>query len=192
MATTTSRKVLVPLATLLAAGAVAVGSGATWTSTTSNSVSVTAGTLLHSNDREDAVLTLDNIKPGDTMTGEVVVANTGTTDSTMVLTSSAETSGFSDDLTIEISNGSTSVFSGTFNELVADGVDETPVDFLADDEDTTPADEATSLTYTFVVTLAATAAGPDQNVDQGKTAGATFTWTQTQVDGESLTENWIS
>ena len=40
-----SRKILVPLATLAAAGAIAIGSGATFTSTTANTISsVTSGT----------------------------------------------------------------------------------------------------------------------------------------------------
>ena len=45
--TTNRRKILIPLATLLAAGAVAVGSGATFTSTTMSASAVTAGTLVH-------------------------------------------------------------------------------------------------------------------------------------------------
>ncbi|MCW2790898.1 MAG: hypothetical protein JWP56_3201, partial [Aeromicrobium sp.] len=41
-----TKKILLPLATLVAAGAIAVGSGATFTSTSANTISsVTSGTL---------------------------------------------------------------------------------------------------------------------------------------------------
>lgn len=47
-----TKKVLLPLATLLAAGAVAIGSGATFTSSTANTISsVTSGTLTHTNSK---------------------------------------------------------------------------------------------------------------------------------------------
>ena len=87
--TANRRKVLVPLATLLVAGAVAIGSGATWTSTTSSSVTVTSGDLLHTNNHDDAVLTVANIKPGDTVTGTVVIENTGTLDAVLSFQESA-------------------------------------------------------------------------------------------------------
>jgi spore coat-associated protein N len=65
MSIATNKKVLVPLATLLAAGAVAVESGATFTSRTGNSVSaVTSGTLLQSNSKENqAIFDLTNLTP---------------------------------------------------------------------------------------------------------------------------------
>ena len=68
--TTNRRKILIPLATLLAAGAVAVGSGATFTSTSVSSSAVTAGTLVHTqhgqrgHDERHA-----RSSPGDTVTG---------------------------------------------------------------------------------------------------------------------------
>src|SRR5687768_9240195 len=51
--TLSRRKVLIPLATVLAAGTIAVGSGATFTSTTGNTASaVTSGTLKHTNSKD--------------------------------------------------------------------------------------------------------------------------------------------
>jgi hypothetical protein len=170
----TSRKVLVPLATLLAAGALAVGSGATWTSTTDSSVAVTSGTLIHTNDHDGATLTLADIKPGDTMTGTVTVENTGDVDSTLDIAASGVTSTFSDDLTITVLEGTTELYDGSFADLA---ITQTDIDFDVD----------ATVTYTFTVALDAGAA----NVDQDKAAGATFTWTQTQVDGESLVETWV-
>ena len=63
--TTNRRKILIPLATLLAAGAVAVGSGATFTSTSVSSSAVTAGNLVHTNSRDGLSMNVANIKPGD-------------------------------------------------------------------------------------------------------------------------------
>ena len=59
--TTASRKVL----------AVAIGSGATWTSSTDTSVAVTAGKILHANDRGDATLTITKLTPGETVSGSL-------------------------------------------------------------------------------------------------------------------------
>ena len=171
--TATSRKVLVPLATLLAAGAVAVGSGATWTSTTSNSVAVTSGTLLHTNSHNGTTMRLTNIKPGDTMTGTVVVTNTGTTSSKLDIAASAPSSTFSSALTISVTENGTSLYNGAFNSLA---INQTDIDFNPN----------ATATYVVTVSLASSAT----NVDQDKAASATFTWTQTQVAGGSLSELW--
>ena len=79
MAISSRRKAVAALATMLAAGAVAVGSGATFTTQTHNTVSgVTAGNLKQTNSKADkAVLNLANIKPGDSVTGSVTITNTG-------------------------------------------------------------------------------------------------------------------
>ena len=174
--TTTSRKVLIPFATLVAAGAVAIGSGATFSSTTDNSVSVTSGELVHTNTHGDgATLTLDNIVPGDSMTGTVVVTNTGDLDSTLDFASSNESNSFSDYLTITITADGTNVYDGPFGDLDATQDD---VTFDIDDQ----------IEYTFVVSLDADAG----NDDQQQAASADFTWTQNQLDGDTLLENWIS
>lgn len=186
----TSRKVLLPLATLLAAGAVAVGSGATWTSTTDASVAVTSGTLLHTNTRDGAVLTLSNIKPGDTMSGTVVVENTGSIDSTLDLAVSGVSSDFTDYLEITVSENGTTLYSGPFNDLA---ISQTDIDFPASDNPATAGVDEDNATYDFEVTLVNNTTGTpsEQNADQGAGAGATFTWTQTQVDGETLVETWV-
>lgn len=176
MFTTTSRKVLVPFATLVAAGAVAVGSGATFSSTTENSVSVTSGTLVHTNSQDGLTLDLDNIVPGDSMTGTVLITNDGDLDSTLDFTSSNVASSFSNYLTITVSADGSELYGGPFAGLAASQDD---VEFNVDDQ----------IEYTFTVTLDA-AAGND---DQAQVAGADFTWTQTQLEGDAnLVENWIS
>ena len=88
--TANSRKILVPLATLLAAGAIAVGSGATLTSTSNSSASVTAGTLLHTNNHDGSVMDVANIKPGDTVSGTVVITNDGILDAILSLQETGE------------------------------------------------------------------------------------------------------
>ena len=75
------RKVLVPLATLMVAGTVAVGSGASFTSTTASTTAVTSGSVTHVNDVTS--LSITNIKDKDTVTGSVKITNTGTLPSTL-------------------------------------------------------------------------------------------------------------
>ena len=166
-------KVLVPLATLLAAGAIAVGSGATFTSTSSNTISaVTSGTLTHSNSKADkAVFNLTNLKPGDTLNGSLTLTNTGSLDAGFGLTEVSSTNTFVDDnLTLVITDaaGGDPVYTGPFGGL-ADGTRK--------DLGTIAADK--SRTYTFKVALAANA----NNDNQGKSASAVYTWDSVQLTG---------
>jgi hypothetical protein len=177
MTATTSRKVLVPLATLLAAGAVAIGSGATWTSTTSNSVSVTSGKLLHTNNHDGAVLTLEDIKPGDSMTGTVEIENTGTIDSTLSLTETGDTSTFAaGGLLLDIEQDGVEVYSGDFGGYT-DGA-----------HDMGSLDVGETTTFTFTVSMPANAS----DANQDKAAGATYTFVTTQDEsGGVIPENWL-
>src|SRR4051794_36611993 len=68
------RKALIPLATALAAGAVAIGSGATFTSSSNGAASFTTGTLTQTNDHA-VVFNAANMKPGDSTTGTVAITN---------------------------------------------------------------------------------------------------------------------
>ena len=186
---TRSRKVLIPLATLLVAGAVAVGSGASFTSTTNSATSVTAGTLHHTNSHDGATLTIGNIKPGDVKTGTLTITNDGTLDSELSLTELAGgTNTFVNNtaansmLDLKITSSidgaaATTVFNGDFGGLV----DGTPVvigDLLKDKV----------ATITFTVTLESEAANDNDN--QGKTAKASFRWVTTQKnDNSSL--SWV-
>src|SRR5579871_3849534 len=73
------RKALAALAAFLVAGAVAVGSGANFTSQSANPGNVfTAGTLTQSNSKSGAaILTASGMKPGSSATGTVTLSNTG-------------------------------------------------------------------------------------------------------------------
>ncbi|WP_068124560.1 TasA family protein, partial [Nocardioides massiliensis] len=166
------RKVLVPLATLLAAGAVAIGSGATFTSTTASTTSVASGHVEHTLD--NTTLDLTNIKPGDVITGSVKLTNTGTLPATVTLRESASTNTFTKDaLTLELTQAgnATPLYSGNFGDLADTAV--LPLGAV---------DVAGSTTVTWKVTFAADAG----NVNEKKAATASYTWISTQNPGVAL------
>jgi spore coat-associated protein N len=171
-------KILLPLATLVAAGAIAVGSGATFTSTSANTISsVTSGSLTQSNSKAGAaVFTMDNIKPGDTVNGGLTITNTGSLPAKFSLTETASTNGFTgENLNLVITNTTTKqvVYTGTFGGL-ADGT-KTTIGEVA---------PGVANNYTFAVTL-------DQatpNTDQGKTASASYQWDSVQADGTTTNQ----
>ena len=73
------RLVIVPLAGLLVAAAVAVGSGADFVSNSVNTANAfSTGTLSQQNSKADkAIFDLANLKPGDTLNGSVTITNSG-------------------------------------------------------------------------------------------------------------------
>lgn len=173
-----SKKVLVPLATLATAGAIAVGSGATFTSQSNNTISaVASGTLSQSNSKDGgAVFDLSNMKPGDTLNGSLVLTNTGSLPATFSLTETASTNGFTgDNLSLAITNVTTgaSVYSGTFGGL-ADGAK----------NDLGVVQPGVANTYRFTVKLATTT----PNADQGKSASASYQWDSIQLNGETTNQ----
>lgn len=171
-----ARKLLVPLATALVAGAIAVGSGATFDSTTASSLAVTTGTLTQSNTKAGtAVISLTNMKPGDTVIGSLTLTNTGSLNQVFTL----KESGVSDNFTYVNASGatasylnlvildtttSTTVYNGALGGVATAGV---PLGTFA---------AAGAHTYRFTVTL-------DQatpNTYQNKTASATYSWNGVQ------------
>jgi len=165
------KRVLVPLAGLLIASAIAVGSGADFVANSVNSANAfTTGTLQQTNSRDGvAIFDLGNMKPGDTLTGKVTITNSGTLPAGIKLTENA-VNGFVTKsnltLTITAAGSATPVWSGTFGALTGAA----PVDLgvFAKGE---------AREYTFSVTLAQSAT----NDEQGKTATATYTWNSTQT-----------
>ena len=178
MSVSRTKKILVPLATLTVAGAIAVGSGATFTSTTGNTISsVTAGSLTHTNSKDKgAVFTLPNMKPGDTVLGSVTLTNTGTLPANFSLTETLSANAFGEKTTgenylkVAIHNVTTNtpVYTGNFGGMV-DGTATPLGEFAA----------GAVNTYRFTVTLDAAA----PNSEQGKTANATYRWDSVQLDG---------
>lgn len=178
MRTPVTKKVLVPLATLAAAGAVVVGSGATFTSQTQNSTSsVTSGTLKHANSKDNAaIFDLQNLKPGDTLNGGLTITNTGSLPASFSLTEVASTNGFTGDylsLTITNATTGTKVFSGPFGAL-QDGAK----------NDLGAIAPAAANTFNFTVKLDQAA----PNSEQGKSAGASYQWDSVQLAGETFNQ----
>lgn len=173
MTSTTSRskKVLAPLAVLLAAGALAVGSGATFTSASTNTIdSVTSGTLTQSNDKDgQAILSAANLKPGKSESGTVTLTNSGNLPATFTLVAKDAQSNFPDGtLKLRVANqaGDQTVYDGDFKKFKDVGPKQLG-DFAA----------GHSATYVFTVTL-------DQNAGndaQGKNANAALTWDAIQT-----------
>ena len=172
------KKILLPLATLVAAGAIAVGSGATFNSTTANTISsVTSGTLNHTNSKDGkAILSLTNIKPGDTVNGSLTITNTGSLAADFTLTETSSTNAFSDNyLSLTITNTTTgsTVYTGTFGGLV-DGA-KTPLGTVA---------PGVANNYVFSVKLADDAPNSQQN----KTATAAYQWDSVQQNASTTNQ----
>jgi spore coat-associated protein N len=168
------RRILVPLATLLAAGALAIGSGASFTSQSTNPANLYAtGTLTQSNSKAGtAIFNADNLKPGDTVNGEVTITNTGTLPATFTLTEEAD-NGFEDPNNLELTItevGGAQIHTGTFGTAATQALG------------TFTAGEAR--TYRFSVTLAADAG----NDEQGLTATGTYTWDAVQTDAVTINQ----
>jgi hypothetical protein len=165
------KRILVPLAGLLVASAIAVGSGADFVANSVNSANAfSTGTLDQGNSRKDTyIFSASNLKPGDIVNGKVTIANTGTLPAIIKLSENA-TNGFTTKanltLTITQTGSTTPVWTGTFGALTgAAAVD--LGEFAAGE----------SREYTFSVTLAQSA----NNTEQGKSATATYTWNSTQT-----------
>jgi hypothetical protein len=173
-----NRKVLVPLATMLAAGAVAVGSGATFSSQSAHTVSVTAGTLHHTNSHNGQTLTVSNLKPGDSQSGTLTITNDGSLDATLSLKPTSESSTFvagALNLKIVQTGNSTPIYNGDFSGLA------TPATW---DLGALNVGQSTTLTYTVSMDSAAT----DSN--QGKSASAGFQYVTTQT-GNNSSISWL-
>ncbi|HEX2577628.1 MAG TPA: TasA family protein [Aquihabitans sp.] len=164
-----SRRILAPLATLVVAGAIAVGSGASFTSASTNPANVYAtGTLTQSNSKANAaIFNLTNMKPGDTLNGDVTITNTGTLPSVFSLAETGASNGFVTpaNLKMTVTNTATGaeVFTGTFGTLGTKNLG------------TFAAGEARTYRFSVVLDINAT------NAEQGKTATATYEWNGAQT-----------
>jgi spore coat-associated protein N len=165
-----SRQLLLPLATLLAAGSIVIASGADFTSTSANAASSYAsGTLTHDNSKAGvAIFSGSDLKPGDVVTGEVTITNDGSLPADFALTELAAVNGFTTPslLNLTITEGATTThFDDTFGTI------STAIDlgeFAA----------GQARTFTFTATLSAAA----DNAEQGKTASAEYRWDAVQTN----------
>lgn len=137
----------------------------------------TAGTLTQANSKDGAaIFGLTDLKPGDTLHGDLTITNTGSLPAAFRLTETVSTNAFSDDLlalTITDTTTGSTVYSGTFGGL----------------EDGTANDLGTYApggtgSYRFTVTLSKDAT----NAEQGRSAGASYQWDAVQLDGDTRTQ----
>lgn len=173
--TARTRRLLVPVATLLAAASIAVASGATFSSSSANAASaVTSGTLTHSNSRANqAIFSATNIKPGDTVVGKVTITNTGTLPAKFSLHQAAANNGFVDKgmlgLKVVDESSNTERFAGTFGANFGNN----------GTVDLGTWNPGEARTFRFEAKLDQNATNQEQN----KTATATFSWSGVQTDG---------
>lgn len=177
--TRSRKRLIVPLAGLLVAAAITVGSGADFVANSVNAANAfSTGTLTQSNSKSgSAIFTAANLKPGDTLNGTVTITNSGSLPADFALTEDA-LNGFVTKsnlaLVITRSGEATSpVWSGTFGDLTAAG----PLSL-----GTFAPGEAR--TYTFSTTLAPSAT----NAEQGKNATAKYTWNSTQTAADTIAQ----
>lgn len=182
--TSTRHKVLVPLATMLAAGAVAVGSGATFSSETGNTISaVTSGTLTHSNSKDGkAIFALQNVKPGDVVNGSLTVTNTGSLPARFALTEVSSANAFSAKAGSTASNLSMAITNVTTNTQVYNGDFGGLVDGAANDLGVIAPGVPNE--YRFTVKLDA----DTPNGDQAKSASAVYRWNSVQLSAETTNQ----
>jgi len=177
------KRTLGVLALVLIAVGVAVGSGANFSASSANpSNTFTAGTLTMSNSNDAAaILNASNWKPGDTSTGTVDIANTGSLAGTFTLSRSAlnnsdNTNPLSDKINLVVKDcgdfssgaptcdaGDPVKYSGTLTGMTSNVALGT---FAANEKHR----------YQFAATFDSSAG----NVYQGGTSTATFTWNAVQ------------
>jgi hypothetical protein len=175
------RTLLLGLGTIGLAAAVTVGSGADFTSTTANPSNVfTAGTLSHSNSKAGAaILTVANMRPGDTASGTVDIQNTGSLSGAFILAKTVtadSTPSFASKLTIVITdNGDPScVVScpapvGVYSGAVAAMGTRALGTFAA----------GATHRFSFAVTFPDGGANGADNAYQAASTTVTYTWTAT-------------
>ena len=173
-----SRKVLVPLATLLVAAAVTIGSGATWTSSSQTSVDVTAGTLIHSNNKDGMTFEVTKLEPGKTVSGTVKLKNTGDLASKLTVEQTSGAKTFTDNLTLTITE--VDAAGATVSTLVP----AMPFPTAVQDLGTLDSDFAAGESHYYKADITLVD-GAGVDADQGKTAAATFKFTTVPVDSNT-------
>lgn len=158
---------------LLLAAMMAVGSGANFNSTSANPGNVvTAGTLSHTNSKDNAaLLTVSKIKPGESKSGTVQLTNTGDIDGVF---SVARTM-------VSDSTGPASPFAAHLNLKIEDNVTGTVYydNLLSAMSSTVGAGTITpgsSRTYKFTVTFNDGGPNGADNAFKGASVEANFNW----------------
>jgi spore coat-associated protein N len=162
-----SRQLLLPLATLLAAGSIVIASGADFTSSSASAANTYAtGTLTHSNDRDGAVIfSGTGLKPGESVGGTAVIRNDGSLPAGFTLTEFDVASDFVDGslLHLNVTEDGVEIYDGALGAMPVLDLGE----FAPNDE----------RTYLFTATLDSTAG----NDEQGRTATVKYGWDAVQT-----------
>lgn len=171
-------RVVGALAALVVAGGAAIGTGAAFTTSTVNPDNTfSAGILDLANDKDNAaILTAQNLVPGDSATGQVTISNTGNVAGgnwTLAQAITASTPGddpessasgeLKDVLQLEVKDGASTVYSGPLA-----GLGSAPLGSIA---------PGASRTFDFKVTFPASGdfSGAD-NKYEGSAVTAKYTW----------------
>ncbi len=168
-ATVISRKVILPLGSLLGAGVLVMALGIPWTS----SGEAAGGIRLQADDQHGATLTITHMKPGESVTRSVTIRNSGGTSSRMSFQETGDIASFADgELHLAIEQDGRPVYDGPFGGMS---------DFAQDVGYLTP---GASSTFTFTMSL------PDSApfANQGAAATAAYAWIV--APGYTASEAW--
>lgn len=171
-ASTRTRRLLVPLATLVAAAGIVVASGATFSTSTASTASAASGVLKQTNSNSVA-FTGVNLKPGDVVKGSVTITNSGTLPAVFTLTETEGVNSFApkSDLTVQITEngpaGTRALPASTLGALPQQSLGEFAV--------------GEQRTYAYVVTFNSGAL----NAQQNKSATTTYTFSSVQTAGQT-------
>jgi hypothetical protein len=164
-----SRKVLLPLGSLLGAVVMVMALGIPWTSAGEGA----GGIRLSADDQHGATLTITEMKPGESVTRSVTIRNSGGTASRLSFQETGEPSDFADgELRLAIEQDGKPVYDGEFAGMS---------DFAQDMGYLAPGG---SSTFMFTISL------PDDApfVNQGDAATASYAWVT--APGYSASDTW--
>jgi hypothetical protein len=156
-ATTTARKLILPIGSVVGAGVLAMVMGVPWTSASEGS----SGIRLLADDNQGATLTISEIEPGESVSRSVTIRNSGGEQSRLSFQETGDPSPFADgELHLVITQEGRALYEGDFAAMSD----------LAQDVGTL--EPGGSSTFTFTVSLPEDA--PFAN--QGEPATAAYTW----------------
>ena len=162
---TSARKFILPVATVIGAGALAMAMGVPWTSANEGG----AGFRLHADDNQGAELTISQMEPGDSVSRNVTIRNSGAEDSRLSFEENAAPATFANgELNLKIEHDGRTVYDGTFGAMndVSQDVGNLP--------------PGGSSVFTFTVSLPKDA--PYAN--QGEAAVASYSWVNSNTGSE--------
>jgi hypothetical protein len=172
-----STRILLTIAAVVAVSALALGgtyANFTASPTTIASNGFTSGTLTMSRSGSGAILSAGNMKIGDTATGSVTITNTGSLAATYTLdgavTGDASLAG---QLNLKIYADNDNVAGSKIYDGALNGVSALSLGNFAA--------TSGSHVYYFHVALPSTGTDAGDNLLQGKTATASFTWSAVQA-----------